>query len=386
MRDGTRILVVDDDAFTRDLFEAALEGDYQLLLAESGRDGLMIAGAEHPDLILLDVELPDIDGYEICREIRQTEGCGDIPVVFVSGRDDIEDRIRGYEAGGDDYVVKPFEQKELLAKIARLASLTAARRDLGAMASSASQTAMTAMTSMSEMGALLQSLQCFNACADHIALADAALAGLGLYGLQGIVQIRAAAGTVTRSGQGAASPLETSVIGHMAGMERIVQFKNRLAVIYPRVTLMVNDMPSADADRCGRLRDHLAVLAESAEVRAAAIDAAIAAQKRSTGIGRVIDRIVATLGEVDAAQRQNRVATQLAIDAFNGRMVEAYASVALSDAQEHMMTGVVEAGLHSILDAQSAEIDLQDRLSSIIAELKAIAAADGAPTDNGTRR
>lgn len=377
MSDGTKILVVDDDAFTRDLFEAALDGGYRLLLAENGRDALMIAGAEHPDLILLDVELPDIDGYEICRQLRQAEGCADIPVIFVSGHDAIEDRIRGYEAGGDDYVVKPFEQQELLAKIARLARSTAERRSLGAMASSASQTAMTAMTSMSEMGALLQSLQCFNGCADQLALADAALAGLGLYGLAGVVQIRAAAGTLTRGGQGAASPLETSVIGHMAGMERIVQFQSRLAVNYPRVTLMIKDMPLADADRCGRLRDHLAVLAESAEVRAASIDAAIAAQERGRGIGRVIDRIIATLGEVDAAQRQSRVATQLAVDAFNGRMVEAYASVALSESQEDLMTAVVEGGLNSILDAQSAELDLQDRLSSIIAELKGIAAADG---------
>ena len=377
MSEVTKILVVDDDAFTRDLFEAALGDGYRLLAAENGRDALMIAGAtgdEAPDLVLLDVELPDIDGYEVCRRLRQTEGCADLPVIFVSGHDGIEDRIRGYEAGGDDYVVKPFEQQELLAKIARLARATAERRDLGAMASSASATAMTAMTSMSEMGALLQSLQAFNGCADQVALADAALAGLGYYGLQGIVQVRAAGGTLTRTGQGPASPLETSVIGHMAAMERIVQFKNRLAVTYPHVTLMVTDMPLADPDRCGRLRDHLAVLAESAEVRAVAIDAAIAAQQRSAAIGRVIDGIVATLGEIDGAQRQSRVATQLAIDGFNGHMVEAYASVALTEAQEDLMTGVVERGLNSILDAQAAELDMQDRLSSIIAELRAIAA------------
>lgn len=379
MSEGTNILVVEDDAFTRDLFEVALGDGYALSQAENGRDALMIAAAERPDLILLDVELPDIDGYAVCRQLRRDEGCADIPVIFVSGRDAIEDRIRGYEAGGDDYVVKPFEQQELLAKIARLTQATAARRSLGAMASSASQAAMTAMTSMSEMGALLQSLQCFNGCAGQEALADAALAGLGLYGLEGIVQIRAAAGTLTRTNQGAASPLETSVVGHMAGMERIVQFKNRLAVTYPRVTLMVKDMPLDDPDRCGRLRDHLAVLAESAEVRAAAIDAAIAARRRSAGIGHVIDRVIATLGEVDAAQRQSRIATQLAVDAFNGRMVEAYASVALSEAQEDMMAVVVGVGLNAILDAQSAELDLQDRLSSIIAELKEIAAADGAP-------
>ncbi len=219
-------------------------------------------------------------------------------MIFVSGNDDIEDRLRGYEAGGDDYVVKPFQKQELLFKIARLVRISAERHSLGTLANSASQTAM---TSMSEMSALLQSLQSFNGCADQVALADAMLAGIALYGLQGIVQIRAATGTLTRTGQGAASPLEASVVAYLAGKERIVQFQSRLAVNYPCVTLMVKELPLADSDRCGRLRDHLTVLAESAEVRAAAMDAAIAARRRSAAIGHVIDRIIAELKEIAAA-------------------------------------------------------------------------------------
>jgi CheY-like chemotaxis protein len=374
MRNDAKILIVDDEVFTRELFDVVLGERYDLLDAESGNDGVMVARAEHPDLILLDVELPDINGFEVCRQLRQDDGGMATPIIFVSGRDAIEDRLHGYGAGGDDYIVKPFEQQELLVKIERLLRRAEEQRKLAAMASNASQTAMTAITSMSEMGALLQSLQSFNACADQTALADAAITGLRLYGLDGLVQIRAAAGTLTRNGQGDAGPLEISVVGHMAGMERVVQFQARLAVNYPHVTLLVKDMPLAHPDRCGRLRDHLAVLAESAEVRAAAIDAALAAQARSRVIGSVIDRIIATLGEVDAAQRDSRIATRLAVDAFTGRMEEAYVSVALTEAQEDLMAGVVTSGLDHILTAQSAELDLQDRLSSIIAELQGLVA------------
>lgn len=373
MSENEKILVVDDDSFTRELYDVMLAERYSLLHAETGSDALMIAAAERPALILLDVELPDLDGYEVCRRLR-SDGGADVPLIFVSGHDGIEDRLRGYEAGGDDYVVKPFEQQELQAKVARLLSVGAERKSLGAMASSASQTAMTAMTSMSEMGALLQSLQSFNGCQAHEALADAVVAGLRLYDLHGVVQIRAAAGMLTRGELGAATPLETSVVSHMAGMERIVQFRNRLAVNYPHVSVMVSDMPLDDPDRCGRLRDHLAVLAESAEVRARAVDAALAARRRNDGIRHVIDEIVGTLGEIDAAQRRSRSDTQLAVDAFNSRMVEAYAVVALSGSQEDMMSTIVAAGLDSILAAQSAEIDLQNRLSTIIAELRGIVA------------
>lgn len=379
MSDVARILIVDDDAFSRELFEAALEDKYRLLQAENGRDALMIAAGEGPDLILLDVELPDIDGYEVCRQLRQRAVGGEVPVIFVSGRDRIEDRLQGYEAGGDDYVVKPFDREELLAKIARLLRSAAERKHLDAFAQSASQTAITAMTSVSEMGALLQALQSFAACADHLALADAVLAGLGLYGLKGIAQVRGAAGVASRGAHGAANPLESAAISHMAGMERIVQFKNRLAMNHPHVTLMVQGMPVDDPDRRDRLRDQLAALAESAEGRAAAIDAALAAQQRKAAVGRVADRLIATLADVDAAQRRSRTATQLAVEDFNSRLRRARGPLALSDAQENMIAGIAAAALDRVIEARSAEIDLQDRLSSIIGELKGIAATDAEP-------
>lgn len=379
MSDDAKILIVEDDAFNRDLFEAALEDKYRLLQAENGRDALMIAAAECPDLILLDVELPDVDGYEVARQLRQRAVGGEVPVIFVSGRDRIEDRLQGYEAGGDDYVVKPFEREELLAKIGRLLRSAAERKNLDAFAQSASQTAITAMTSMSEMGALLQALQSFGACADHTALADAMLAGLGLYGLKGIAQVRGADGATSRNARGVANPLESAAVSHMAGMERIVQFRNRLAVNYPHVTLMVQDMPVDDPDRCGRLRDHLAVLAESAEGRATAIDAALAAQQRKAALGRIADRLIATLADIDTAQRQSRTATQLAVEDFNSRLLRAFGSLALSEGQENMVAGIAAAALDRVVEAQSSEIDLQDRLSSIIGELKDIAAAEAVP-------
>lgn len=379
MNENTKILVVDDDCLVRELYGAMLAGHYRLLLAETGRDALMIAAAGRPDLILLDVELPDLDGYEVCRRLRGAGGI-EVPLIFVSGHDAIEDRLSGYEAGGDDYVVKPFAQQELLAKVARLLKVGAERRSLSAMAGSASQAALTAMSSLSEMGGLLQSLRSFNACQDHAALAGAVIAGLRLHGLHGVVQVRAAAGTQTRGKQGAATPLETSVVSHMAGMERIVQFRNRLAVNYPHVTVMVSDMPFDVPDRCGRLRDQLAMLAESAEVRATAIDGALATRRRNDSIRHVIDKIGVTLGEIDAAQRRSRADTQLAVHAFNSSMVEAYAKTMLSGSQEDMITEVVAAGLEVILDAQLSEVDLQNQLSAIIAELRGIV-ADGTAND-----
>lgn len=371
-----KILVVDDDTFIREMIEDALNSHYQIIAAESGADALMLAETERPAAILLDVELPGMDGYETCRRLKEIDSTAGIPVIFVSGHDRIEDRLKGYEAGGEDYVVKPFELEELEAKVGHLLRLLSERGSLKEMADYAGRTAMTAMTSLGEMGALLESLKNFNTCSDYLTLAKATLAGLTHYDLQGAVQIRVPDETLTFTSQGEATPLEESVITHMAGMERIVQFKSRLSISYDHISLLVNNMPVDDPDRCGRLRDHLAMLVEGAEVRAQAMLAGIESQRRGKAIEQAIKHITETLSEIDSAQRQSRIATGMEVNNFTDKMEQAYISVALSESQETFMAKIVSEGLDSILNAQSAEIDLQNKLTTIIHELKAISGSN----------
>ena len=188
------------------------------------------------------------------------------------------------------------------------------------MANYATSTAMTAMTSMSEMGALLESLKKFNACTDYNALAEAALAGLALYGLQGAIQIHSPQETLTRNNQGAASPLEVSILKQMAKMERITQFQSKLCITYPSVSLLVHDMPLEDADRCGRLRDHLAMLVEGVEVRIQGIKAVSESRQRGEAIECAVGRITETLKTIDSAQRQSHVGTRIAFSTLTDQI------------------------------------------------------------------
>lgn len=100
MREQPSILVVDDDAFMHEMYAEALNKNYHIIPAENGADALMLVQNERPDAIILDVEMPGIDGYETCRRLKQTDAMADIPVIFVSAHDKIEDRLKGYEAGG----------------------------------------------------------------------------------------------------------------------------------------------------------------------------------------------------------------------------------------------------------------------------------------------
>jgi DNA-binding response OmpR family regulator len=109
------ILVVEDDPRISDVLEYALKADgYEVQTAQRGREAIELVRSFSPSLIVLDVGLPDIDGFEVCRILRTFS---DVPVVFLTSRSDEIDRVVGLEIGGDDYVVKPFSPRELLARI-----------------------------------------------------------------------------------------------------------------------------------------------------------------------------------------------------------------------------------------------------------------------------
>jgi PleD family two-component response regulator len=102
------ILVVDDDAFNFDLLENAFDGDYEVLFATDGITALEIASERTPDLILLDVMMPNIDGYEVCRRLKAQDRTGDIPVIFITGLGDMSSETTGLALGAVDYITKPI--------------------------------------------------------------------------------------------------------------------------------------------------------------------------------------------------------------------------------------------------------------------------------------
>jgi two-component system, OmpR family, response regulator len=110
-----KVLVVEDDPRISEVLEYALKAEgYEIQTAQRGREAIEIAKRSSPALIVLDVGLPDIDGFEVCRSVRTFS---DIPIIFLTSRSDEIDRVVGLEIGGDDYVVKPFSPRELLARI-----------------------------------------------------------------------------------------------------------------------------------------------------------------------------------------------------------------------------------------------------------------------------
>ncbi|TDB72232.1 response regulator transcription factor [Actinomadura sp. KC216] len=116
MSENRRVLVVDDEPNIRDLIDVALRfHGFATVTAGTGEEALRAAGEERPDLVLLDVMLPDLDGFEVCRRLRA--GGDQVPVIFLTARDTPSDTVTGLTLGGDDYVTKPFSIEALIARV-----------------------------------------------------------------------------------------------------------------------------------------------------------------------------------------------------------------------------------------------------------------------------
>ncbi len=125
------ILIVDDLPDNLRVLSAALSGQgFQIRCAKSGAIALMAAETTSPDLILLDIKMPEMDGYEVCQRLKASAATCDIPIIFLSALDDVFDKVKAFNIGGADYITKPFQVEEVLIRVKHQLSLKVAQAEI----------------------------------------------------------------------------------------------------------------------------------------------------------------------------------------------------------------------------------------------------------------
>ena len=367
-----RVFVVDDDLVIREVLSATLDGVCLVQTFASAESCLHALAGERPDLFLLDVAMPGMDGFALCRRLKDDWDTQDIPVTFVSASDNPETRLLCYEAGGEDFIQKPFDPAELLSKINVASRLLAEKKALREQAGYAQRTAMTAMVSMGELGVVLQFLSKSFSCNSVEELAAAVLDATRQYDLQSALQMRMGDAVLTLSANGRNLPLEVSVLNHVRDSGRIFQFKSRCVFNYGGVTLLINNMPLDDPDRCGRIRDNGALLAEGADARLRAIETEVLAQQRRTGIEGALPRLYSTLDDVQNNYRRNCFElTQVMIE-FQETLTKAFIHLGLMERQEEMISGMANEFMMRLVGTQDASLEIVGQLEALADDLKVL--------------
>lgn len=365
-----RVYVVDDDQVFLDALSGILEDVCQLETFNSVDTCLSRLADTKPDIFLLDIQMPVTDGYAFCCRLKDDFDTLDIPVLFVSSSDDRETLLLCYEAGGDDFIRKPVEPTLLISKLGVASRMLAEKKALREQAGYARDTAMAAMVSMGELGVVLQFLsRSFNA-ESLKELAALVLDAMGQYDLLAAVQLRLGDGVLTLSQNGQDVPLEASVLNLIRDSGRVFQFRSRCVFNFGRVTLLVNNMPLADADRCGRIRDNCAILAEGTDARLKAIESDLLAHRRRIGIEAALPRLYETLDGVQNNYRRNCFElTQVMID-FEENLNKTFIHLGLMERQEAEMTRMANEFMLRVVGTQDASIEIVGRLERLADDLK----------------
>ena len=373
MRQSFTVFVVDDDPLVLDAVCSVLEPDCLTQTFASAEECLERLPGEPPDFFLLDINLPGIDGYALCRRIKDDPALRRIPVTFLSGHDDIDDRVRAYDAGGEDFIVKPFEPEELQRKLRVAQNLVLKQRSLAGQLEDAELLSSLVMASMDETGILLQFMSKLIAMDSAEEIANGVLELMQRYKLDGVVQTRTGRAKLTLSAAGRNLPLEVSVIEHLRDQGRIFEFRQRGVHNFERVSLMINNLPIADPDYCGRLRDHLSVAAQGVDSRLKALDAEEASRLAQQGIAQALENVGETIKALHAAQQSNAAASSKLVSELHESLLNSFYRLGLTDSQEEFLQGMVGnfmARMLALLDNRNETQDALQRLSGRLAQLR----------------
>lgn len=364
MNEENRIAIVEDNAPQRLILTRLLEAGHAVQAFSSG--DAFLAAQPDVDCVLLDIEMPGLDGYEVCRRLRAKVSGAGVPVLFVSAHDTAPERLTAYEAGGDDFITKPISAQELLHKVATLIARSRQMRELEAHSQAAQQVAFAAMSSMGDLGAVLEFMRRSAAAEDLGTLARLLLDAMHACGLRGIAEVRGNSGRCNCVSDDLATPLQASVLDNLRQMGRIFEFGSRAVLNYAHVSLLVNNLPTDDPGKVGRLRDHLALLAEAADIRVGAYEARTERLQQRDSATASLKTLQQAIERAAQRSRDNREHMQQHAFDLLGNLERSLGNMGLTDIQEGYVRDTVRAGADDLLrhfdEARFIESDFDDAL------------------------
>lgn len=366
MNEGKRrVLIVDDSADDLRVLMENLKQEYAVVAATSGTRALeMIAEDPSLDAIVLDVMMPELDGYETCRRIKTMPDVQNVEIIFVSSHDTIGEKLAGYDAGASDYLIKPVQPVELLQKVKLAIQNKDLRKETAEEKASAMQAAMTAITSVGEYGSVIDFMRRSFEVSNIESLASLIVEAIANFGTENSVQIRSRFGAINDSSRKPISPLEVELLTRLHDQERIMELGKRAIFNFGDISLLIINMPD-DEDKRGRLRDHFAILLEAAESRLNSL-------VKDLTLAKLLRQSNEALKDITMMQSMQKKEGIEIMDAVLRDLEAAFLSYGLTEEQEEMLMGVVQSGIDKSLLNFEKGLMIDEKMQKLIEGLRSI--------------
>lgn len=258
-----RLLIVEDDQAMRDLYFHLFNEDYDLSFAEDGQTGLTLYCNYTPEVVLLDIGLPDQSGLDVCQQMR-TNAQSHSSIMCVSGYDQDEDMLKAYKVGADDYTAKPFNPSVLLAKVENLVQFQQQKAELVNDNKASEQVAFQSMLEASNYGEVIQFFKSTVAKESTDELIETFFNLMDSLQLSSCIQIRSDETLTLRRAGAVCSPIEERLFSLLKNNGRIFSFNGRTLINDEHVSILIKKTPEDEVIK-GRVNDILCVIIELME-------------------------------------------------------------------------------------------------------------------------
>jgi len=365
-----KVLGVDDEPTNRFIIQELLEDLYDVHLVSSGQECLDYLNKETPDLILMDVKMPQMDGLETCEKIKALPSAKEVPIIFVSAHSSEDDRLQGYKAGGSDYVGKPFNEEELLNKIKLFSSTRKNIKKLEDSSNDAFKTAMTSMMNAGELGEVITYFRKSFICHDVDALAQLALSSIRSFQYEGSVYFKLPKEgyfncSLYLSTKGGDGEFEKKVMTKAKEHGRIVEYGSCLIFNAGRVSLMLNHV-EFDDEKVGRLKDHLAVIVEGLEERLESIHANkyLEVKKKANLDAQLM--AAETIKDIHALFKNQRLNSTQILSDITKELEDSFLTLGLSEEQENLLSTMISDGEIKMDKLYDSGQFMEDKINAIV--------------------
>jgi len=379
-----KILVVDDEPFNLEIMQEILEEDYEVAYAKSGQECMDTVLEVMPDVVLLDVNMPGMSGYEVCQKLKENPRTTNIPVTFVSALDTLAERLAGYEVGGDDYICKPFEAGELLSKVSIAVKYKRERESLMADAEQAMRKAMSATKNSGDVGSLLEFVQSTLKCDTAEAMVDLALYTISGMGLRSSVQVRNGNEVIHKSSDGTINQLERTVVKKISREDQVVDLGVRSVFNSERVSILIKNMPVDDQAKYQQIKNSIALLTNATEIRLLSlvqpqsmphVSSSASAQDNHHDLEVITQHTVDLLDELEKSMA-NMSPQYIKIMSDLGYKLEGcFSELALTESQEQMLMDLVDQSINDAHNIQVTNEEISKQLTDLVSEMRHLAKA-----------
>jgi len=361
----TKILSIDDNPQNLTLIEKVLDDDFDVASSDGNSPIIELVSKEQPQIILLDIKLKGKSGYDLCKELRDSELADDIIVIFVSALSTIEDKLAAYACGGDDYINKPVDVVELSHKLKRLEKRIKESDSLKERISQASHVAFTSMKQASELGLLIEFFKETLTTLEPDLLFSKISELFSQFDTRFSLEFRLN-GKHLQYPKSNVSPLEMEVLSLGRKAERIVTFGKNILFSSQWCSILVKQLPVDDEDYIGRIRDHFAILLNIVDSRLMFIESeyktANAREKALENLNESLSTDFIEIKENVLAQEKELLAL---LSELTCNMDKKAISMGLSYEQETELIGLFEETKEQFQDAIGASVLIDNKLENV---------------------